>query len=63
MVRWHCFKVREGYKVINKTIYIGVGLRNDGHKEALGLWLGKNKSVSFCMSVLTDIKTRGTRMF
>lgn len=54
------FKVREGSKVINKTIYIGVGLRNDGHKEVLGLWLGKNESASFWMSVLTDIKARGT---
>ena len=54
------FKVREGSKVINKTIYIAVGLKRDGHKEVLGLWLGKNESSSFWMSVLTDIKARGT---
>ena len=53
------FKVREGSKVINKTIYIAVGLRRDGIKEVLGLWLGKNESASFWMSVLTDIKVRG----
>lgn len=53
------FKVREGSKVINKTIYIAVGLRRDGKKEVLGLWLGKNESASFWMSVLTDIKARG----
>ena len=35
------FKVREGSKVINKTVYIAVGLRRDGKKEVLGLWLGK----------------------
>ncbi len=29
------FKVREGSKVINKTIYITVGLRRDGLKEVL----------------------------
>lgn len=55
------FKVRENSKVINKTIYIAVGLRTDGKKEVLGLWLGKNESASFWMSVLTDIKARGTR--
>ena len=38
------FKVRENSKVINKTIYIAVGLRVDGKKEVLGLWLGKNES-------------------
>jgi len=55
------FKVRENSKVINKTIYIAVGLRVDGKKEVLGLWLGKNESSAFWMSVLTDIKARGTQ--
>lgn len=55
------FKVRENSKVINKTIYIAVGLRIDGKKEVLGLWLGKNESSAFWMSVLSDIKARGTQ--
>jgi len=55
------FKVRENSKVINKTIYIAVGLKTDGKKEVLGLWLGKNESASFWMSVLTDIKARGVQ--
>jgi len=54
------FKVRENSKVINKTIYIAVGLRRDGRKEVLGLWLGKNESAAFWMTVLTDIRARGT---
>ena len=53
------FKVRENSRIINKTIYIAVGLRKDGKKEVLGLWLGKNESAAFWMSVLTDIKARG----
>lgn len=53
------FKVRENSKVINKTMYIAVGLRTDGLKEVLGLWLGKNESSAFWMTVLTDIKARG----
>ena len=48
------FKVRDNSKVINKTIYIAVGLRVDGKKEVLGLWLGKNESAAFWMSVLTE---------
>jgi transposase-like protein len=55
------FKVRENSKVINKTIYLAVGLRRDGKKEVLGLWLGKNESASFWMSVLTDLKARGVQ--
>ena len=53
------FKVRENSKVINKTVYIAVGLRRDGKKEILGLWLGKNESAAFWMSVLTDMRARG----
>ena len=55
------FKVRENSKVINKTMYIAVGLRTDGRKEVLGLWLGKNESSAFWMTVLTDIKARGVQ--
>lgn len=53
------FKVRENSKVIDKTIYLAVGLRTDGKKEVLGIWLGKNESASFWLSVLTDLKARG----
>lgn len=53
------FKVRQNGKVINKTIYLAVGLNVEGHKEVLGMWLGENESASFWMSVLTDLKARG----
>lgn len=53
------FKVRENSKVINKTVYIAVGLKRDGFKEVLGIWLGKNESAAYWMGVLTDIKARG----
>ena len=53
------FKVRESSKVVNKTVYIAVGLARNGKKEVLGLWLGKNESAAFWMSVLTDMKARG----
>ncbi len=53
------FKVRENSKVINKTIYLAVGLNRDGKKEVLGMWLGKNESSSFWLGVLTDLKARG----
>lgn len=53
------FKVREGGKVINKTVYLCVGLNKDGMKEVLGMWVGKSESSSFWMGVLTDLKARG----
>lgn len=53
------FKVRENSKVINKTIYLAVGLNREGKKEVLGMWLGKNESAAFWLGVLTDLKARG----
>lgn len=53
------FKVRHNGKVINKTIYLAVGLNSEGHKDVLGMWLGENESASFWMSVLTDLRARG----
>lgn len=53
------FKVRESSKVVNKTIYLAVGLNREGRKEVLGMWLGKDESASFWMGVLTDLKSCG----
>lgn len=53
------FKVKENMRVIEKTIYIAIGLNKKGLKEVLGLWLGRNESASFWMSVLSDLRARG----
>lgn len=53
------FKVRDHGKVVNKTVYICVGLNKDGFKEVLGMWIGKTESSSFWLGVLTDLKARG----
>lgn len=55
------FKVREDSRVVNKTVYLAVGLNREGRKEVLGMWLGKAESSSFWMGVLTDLKARGVR--
>ncbi len=53
------FKVRDNGKVVNKAVYLAVGLSKEGKKEVLGMWLGKNESASFWLGVLTDLKARG----
>ncbi len=52
-------KIRTDNKVINKCVYVVVGLRPDGIKEVLGFWIDKTESAAFWMSVLTDLKARG----
>lgn len=52
-------KIGEDKKVINKCVYIVIGLKPDGRKEVLGFWIEKTESAAFWMSVLTDLKARG----
>ena len=55
------FKIRYNGKVINKCIYLVIGLKKDGKKEVLGMWINETESASFWMSVLTDLKARGVQ--
>lgn len=52
------FKVRDNGKIINKTVYLCVRLKQNGLNEVLGMWVGKSESPSFRMGVLTDLKAR-----
>ena len=52
-------KIRQNGKVINKCIYLVIGLRNDGIREVLGMWVAETETASFWLSVLTDLKARG----
>lgn len=52
-------KIRSNGKVINKTIFLVIGLNKEGMKEVLGMWINETESASFWLTVLTDLKTRG----
>jgi transposase-like protein len=52
-------KIKHNGHYQNKCIYLVIGLKNDGHKEVLGMWVAESESASFWMSVLTDLKARG----
>jgi putative transposase len=54
-------KIRDDGKVINKCVYIVIGLTSEGKKEVLGFWIEKTESASFWMNVLTDLKARGVQ--
>ena len=54
-------KVRDNGRIINKTVYLCVGLKQNGLKEVLGMWVGKSESSSFRIGVLTDLKSRGVQ--
>lgn len=54
-------KIRQDKRVINKAIYLVLGINVEGHKELLGMWISENEGAKFWLSVLTDIQNRGVK--
>src|SRR5574344_1489006 len=51
---------RQDGKNVSKALYVALAINWDGKKDVLGLWLADTEGAKFWMSVLTDIKNRGT---
>ena len=52
-------KVRDG-QVVNRPIYVVIGVTVDGERDILGLWAGDgSEGAKFWLAVLTEIKNRG----
>ena len=54
-------KIRQDKQVINKAIYLALGVTMEGQKELLGLWLSENEGAKFWLGVLTELQNRGVR--
>jgi putative transposase len=54
-------KVRQDRKVINKAIYLALGVNVEGQKELLGMWLSENEGAKFWLGVLTELQNRGVK--
>ena len=52
-------KVRDEGLVRNKAVHIALGVRADGTKEILGLWLEQNEGAKFWLRVMSELKSRG----
>ncbi len=52
-------KIREDAVVRNKVIYLALGIRSDGTRDILGLWIESTEGAKFWMKVFDDLKTRG----
>ncbi|HBB9961639.1 TPA: IS256 family transposase [Vibrio parahaemolyticus] len=49
-------KVRQDKQVINKAVYLALGVNMEGQKELLGMWLSETEGAKFWLNVLTDLK-------
>ncbi|HAB5172990.1 TPA_asm: IS256 family transposase [Salmonella enterica subsp. enterica] len=54
-------KVRQNGSVINKAVFLALGINTEGQKELLGMWLAENEGEKFWLSVLTELKNRGVQ--
>ena len=52
-------KVRDEGLVRNKAVHIALGVRGDGTKEVLGMWLEQNEGAKFWLRVMNELKNRG----
>ena len=52
-------KIRDEGMVRNKAIHIALGVRADGRKEVLGLWIEQNEGAKFWLRVMNELKNRG----
>jgi putative transposase len=52
-------KIRDEGLVRNKAVHIALGVRADGTKEILGLWLEQNEGAKFWLRVMNEMKSRG----
>lgn len=55
-------KVRDGHVVVNRPVYLALGVDIEGRKHVLGLWLGKgDEGAKFWLGVLAELRNRGVK--
>lgn len=52
-------KSRQEGPIINKAVYLALGVNLEGEKELLGLWIAETEGAKFWLSVFTELKSRG----
>lgn len=54
-------KIRDNGHVVNKAVYLAMGVTLEGIKEVLGMWIADTEGAKFWMMVLTELKNRGVQ--
>lgn len=54
-------KVRQDKRVLNKAVYVALGIDCTGKKDVLGLWMSENEGAKFWLANLTELKNRGVQ--
>ena len=51
-------KIRQDKQIINKAVYLTLGVNMEGQKELLGIWLSETEGAKFWLAVVTGLKNR-----
>lgn len=51
--------MRQDKRIINKAVYVALGIDLSGRKDILGLWISENEGAKFWLGNLTEMKNRG----
>ena len=54
-------KVRHNGSVINKAVYLAIGVTWEGTKDILGMWIAETEGAKFWLQVVTELKSRGIK--
>ncbi|MSN26843.1 MAG: IS256 family transposase [Geobacter sp.] len=54
-------KARGNGHIVNKAVYLDIGINLDGAKEVLGMWVSENEGAKFWLQVVTELKNRGVQ--
>ena len=53
------FHVRSEGQIVKKAVYIAIGVRLDGVREVMGMWVGESESAKYWLGILNSLKNRG----
>ena len=54
-------KVKDEGHIVNKAVYLAIGINMEGRKEVLGLWIEKTEGAKFWLQVVTELNNRGVK--
>jgi putative transposase len=54
-------KVRDEGTVRNKSVYLALGIKLDGTREVLGLWIEQTEGAKFWLRIMNELRSRGVQ--
>ncbi len=55
------YKVKQEGHIVNKAVYMVIGIDFDGIKDVLGMYIGEHETSKFWLTVLNELKNRGAQ--